>query len=49
MEMNNKIPPCSLYSKYLDLIIAKLSITVTEARNRYGLFTIKQWDNLLNK
>jgi len=41
------IPPVELYSRYLELAVEKLGITKDEARDRYGLYTVAQWRELL--
>lgn len=46
-QQQDKLPPCLLYGRLLELAVSKLRITKDEARNRYGLYTIKQWETLL--
>ena len=43
----NILPPCKLYSTYLGMAKEKLSISLEEARSKYGTFTIEQWEKLL--
>lgn len=42
-----KLPPVSLYSKYLNIASFRFNLTLDECRNKYGLFTINQWESLL--
>lgn len=44
-----KLPPVELYRKYLNIASIKFNISLNECRNKYGSFTIHQWENLLNK
>lgn len=46
--MKNKLPSVSMYTKYLEDAVQKLGITKEEARNRFGLYTISQWEALLS-
>lgn len=41
------IPECHLYGRFLEIAIEKLNITIDEARNKYGLYTVQQWESLL--
>lgn len=41
------LPPCELYSRFLELAEEKLNITKDEARNKYGLYTVSEWEKLL--
>ena len=43
----NLLPPIKLYSEYLYKTSIKLGITLSEARNKYGLYTIGQFETLL--
>jgi len=43
----NELPPSHLYGRFLEIAIDKLNITPNEARAKYGLYTIKQWEALL--
>lgn len=49
MENKNILPPIELYRKYLNIASIRFNITMDEARDRYGLFTISEWENLFNK
>lgn len=44
-----KIPPANLYSKYLNIASLRFNLTMDECRDKYGLFTIQQWENEFNK
>lgn len=46
-ERQNKLPAVELYKRFLELAQEKLNISINEARNKYGLYTIKQWEELL--
>ena len=50
METNNDyIPSCSEYSKYIQIAMMKFGISAKEVRKQYGLYTTKQWVELLSK
>jgi hypothetical protein len=36
-----------LYGRYLEIAEEKLNITKDEARNKYGLYTVSEWEKLL--
>lgn len=42
-----KLPPISLYKQYLDRVVEKFKISINEARNKFGLYTITEWEKLL--
>lgn len=44
----DKLPPIKLYSQYLQIASHRFGISLDECRTKYGLFTIKQWEELLN-
>jgi len=46
-QHQNSIPPCHLYNRYLEIAKEKLNISKDEACNRYGLYTVAQWEKLL--
>ena len=46
-ERQNKLPPVVLYSRFLEIAEEKLSISKDEARNKYGHYTVKEWETLL--
>ncbi len=41
------LPSCHLYGRFLELAVEKLNITKDKARKLYGLYTVKQWEQLL--
>jgi hypothetical protein len=43
----DKLPPAKIYGENLGKAIEKFNITESEARKRYGNFTISQWKELL--
>lgn len=45
----NKLPTTTEYQGYLQRACIKYGICIDEARERYGLFTVGQWDELLNR
>lgn len=42
------LPPAHLYGRFLEIAVEKLNITEQEARGKYGNYTVKQWEQLLN-
>ena len=44
----DKLPTCSEYSSYLEKAVKNLRITLEEARSKYGLYTKREWEKLLN-
>ena len=44
----NNLPSCHLYSRYLEIAREKLSVSIEDARIKYGLYTVKEWETLLN-
>lgn len=42
------LPSCYLYSRFLDIAVEKLNISKDEARNKYGKYTVAEWEKLLN-
>jgi len=43
----DKWPPTDLYREYLSQAHNKFNITYEEARQKYGLYTIREWEELL--
>lgn len=41
------LPSGHLYSRFLEIAEEKLSISKEEARKKYGLHTVKEWETLL--
>ena len=41
----NKLPSATLYSKYLNIASLRFNISLDECRDKFGLFTIQQWEN----
>lgn len=41
------MPGCLAYSKYLDTACTRFGISRDAARKKYGLYTEKQWTELL--
>ena len=42
-----KLPPISLYKNYLDRAAEKFKISINKARDKFGLYTIAEWEKLL--
>lgn len=42
-----KIPPISFYKQYLERAVEKFKIPINEARDKFGLFTVAEWEKLL--
>ena len=38
---------CHLYARFLEIAEERLNITKDEARSKYGLYTVKQWEEVL--
>ena len=43
-----KLPPTELYSKYLNIASMRFNLTLDECRDKFGLYTTEQWEQLLN-
>jgi hypothetical protein len=46
-KYQSSLPSCILYKRYLEIAEQKLNISKDEARNKYGLYTVAQWEKLL--
>lgn len=46
-QHQDKLPPCHLYGRFLEIAQEKLGITIEEARNKYGSYTVAEWEKLL--
>ena len=46
-KLQNNLPTIGLYIIFLKMAEEKLSISKDEARNKYGLYTVKEWETLL--
>ena len=46
-QHQESLPSVHLYSRFLEIAEEKLFISKDEARNKYGLYTVKQWETLL--
>ena len=42
------LPTVSDYRNFLEKAVNKFNLTINQARNLYGNFTYKQWNELLN-
>lgn len=43
------LPTCKQYSNYLATATERFGITIDECRNKYGLYSQEQWNELLTK
>lgn len=41
------LPTCQLYSRFLEIAEETLHITKDQAREKYGQYTVQQWEQLL--
>ena len=41
------LPTCALYRRFLELAMEQFNITINQARDKYGLYTVEQWEQLL--
>jgi hypothetical protein len=46
-QHQSNLPGAHLYGRLLEIAEEKLKITKEEARKKYGLFTVQQWEELL--
>lgn len=46
-QQQSSLPPCHLYGRFLEIAEEKLGITKEDARNKYGLYTVAEWETLL--
>ena len=44
----NNLPPITLYRKYLNIASIRFNLTIDECRNKFGLYTERQWIKLFN-
>lgn len=42
------LPPCHLYGRFIQIAVEKLNVSETEARSKYGNYTVKEWEKLLS-
>lgn len=41
------VPQSPLFERYLEIAVEKLLISIEEAKEKYGLYTVKEWETLL--
>jgi hypothetical protein len=46
-QHQSSLPSCHLYARFLEIAKEKLKITKEEARDKYGLYTVAEWEKLL--
>lgn len=44
----DKLPGITLYRKFLNIASLRFNITIDKCRDKYGMFTVNQWEHLLN-
>lgn len=49
MEYNKHLPSIELYKKYLNIASIRFNMTLDECRDKFGLYTIEQWDKKLTE
>ena len=47
-QLQSSLPPCQLYGRFLEIAEERLGISKDEARNKYGQYTVQQWEDLLH-
>jgi hypothetical protein len=45
--MEDLLPTVSDYTIFLHKAVSKFNLPIKEVRNKYGLYTYKQWEELL--
>jgi len=48
-QIEDKLPAISTYRKYLNIASIRFNLSIDECRNKYGLYTTKQWLELFNQ
>jgi hypothetical protein len=43
------LPPTGLYIQYLSTVSARFDLSMNECRDKFGLYTIAQWEDLLTQ
>ena len=46
-QHQESLPPCELYARFLQIAEEKLGITKDNARDKYGNYTVREWEKLL--
>ena len=46
---NDYLPTVETYRKLLNIASIRYNITLDECRNRFGLYTSNQWNEMLNQ
>jgi len=44
----DKLPPIEIYSKYLQIASIRFNLTIDQCRDKFGLYTERQWLQLFN-
>jgi len=47
-EAEECLPSCSLYAKYIQIAMIRFNIKSDTVRDYFGLYTIKEWNELFN-
>lgn len=48
MKTDNYLPNTAEYTKYLNIASIRFDMTLDECRDKFGLYTNKQWFELFN-
>jgi hypothetical protein len=49
MHSNNFLPTVKLYTNLLNKAVTRFKISHSEARKRYGHYTVNKWNQLFNQ
>ena len=44
-----KLPPILLYRDYLNMASTRFNLTMDQCRDKYGLYTIEEWEDLFSR
>jgi len=47
--MTDTLPPIPLYRKFLNIASIRFNLTIDQCRDKFGLYTERQWIELLTK
>ena len=47
--MKGLLPPTGLYIQYLSTASTKFNLSMNECRDKFGLYTIAEWEDLLTQ
>ncbi len=49
MENPNVLPNVKLYTQYLNIASIRFNLTMNQCRDKFGLYTNQQWQELFNQ